>query len=70
MKRFKERPRNCFRLIETTRTGQLCDPVFDPLAIKDVIELFDNTCMEPLDWMLLMKQHQFPDFIDYSMIIL
>ena len=36
--------------METTRTGQLCDPVLDPLAIKDVIELFDSTCMEPLDW--------------------
>ena len=36
--------------METTRTGQLCDPVLDPLAIKDGIELFDSTCMEPLDW--------------------
>ena len=48
-KSFKERLRN-FRLMETTRTGQLCHPVLDPLAIKDVIDLFDNTCMEPLDW--------------------
>lgn len=32
--------------METTGTGQLCDP----FGYKDVIELFDNNFMEPLDW--------------------
>lgn len=51
-KSFKERLRNCSRLMETKRTWELyagCDPVLNYLAIKDTIEISGNTYMESLE---------------------
>lgn len=52
--------------METTRTGQLCDP----LAIRMLLSYLTILSWNLWIGMLLMKQHQFPDFTDYSMIIL